>query len=131
MNEAVIALGSNINPRKNTDAALDAVSKTFRVIKKSQFIFTEPLGYENQPDFLNGSVLIQTGMKEAEITNELKQIESKLGRRRNSFRNGPRKIDLDLVLFNGRVLDEDVFERDFLQRSIRELLPGLKLNERF
>ncbi|HET6528428.1 MAG TPA: 2-amino-4-hydroxy-6-hydroxymethyldihydropteridine diphosphokinase [Balneolaceae bacterium] len=127
MNEAVIALGSNINPKENVNAALDAIDKAFSLIKKSQFIFTKPLGYENQPDFLNGAVLIQTVMEKAGITDELKRIETKLGRKRKGHKNGPRTIDLDLVLFNERVLDDDVFERDFLKQSIQELLPGVKL----
>lgn len=129
MNDAVIALGSNINPRKNTEAALRAIAEAFTLIKKSQFIFTEPIGYKNQPDFLNGSVLVQTELGETEINDELKQIENKLGRKRNGLRYGPRTIDLDLVLFNGRVMDEDVFERDFLKRSIQELLPRVELGE--
>lgn len=129
MNDAVIALGSNINPRKNTETALRAIAEAFTLIKKSQFIFTEPIGYKNQPDFLNGSVLVQTELGETEINDELKQIENKLGRKRNGLRYGPRTIDLDLVLFNGRVMDEDVFERDFLKRSIQELLPRVELGE--
>lgn len=130
MNKAIIALGSNINPRKNVDAALEKIAQTFLLINKSGFVFTEPVGYKNQPDFLNGSVLIETDMKEKEITSELKQMENEMGRERNGNKNGPRKIDLDLVLFKGQVLDDDVFERDFLKRSIQELLPGAKLNNR-
>ncbi len=129
MNRAVIALGSNIKPKENTEAALSELSKAFSLIKKSQFIFTEPVGYKDQPDFLNGSVLIETSSEKAKASAALKKIENKLGRQRNGHKYGPRKIDLDLVLWNGRILDTDIFERDFLKRSVREVLPHVKFND--
>lgn len=126
MNRAVIALGSNIEPHSNIVAALEILSKTFSIVKESRFVFTEPVGYKNQLDFLNGVVLVDTSLMEADIIAQLKRIEQKLGRRRNVRKDGPRKIDLDLVLFNGQILDDDVHERKFLRQSILELLPDFK-----
>ncbi|HYW34595.1 MAG TPA: 2-amino-4-hydroxy-6-hydroxymethyldihydropteridine diphosphokinase [Balneolaceae bacterium] len=129
MNKAVIALGSNIAPRQNIKAALESISKTFSLIKKSRFVFTEPIGYKDQPDFLNGAVLIETAFGQAEIVAKLKAIEQKIGRRRDGRKDGPRRIDLDLVIWNGRIIDNDVYERDFLRRSIREVLPDFKFHQ--
>lgn len=127
MNKAVIALGSNIQPEKNTEIALKNLAEKFSLINKSQFKYTEPIGYKNQPNFLNGAVLIETTLNRPEIEFILKEIEQKIGRKRNGRNDGPRKIDLDLVLYNGRILDNDVHEREFLRQSIQELLPGLTL----
>jgi 2-amino-4-hydroxy-6-hydroxymethyldihydropteridine diphosphokinase len=120
-------LGSNIEPEKHITEAMQALAQAFSVLKKSQFIYTDPVGYKDQPDFLNGSVLVETAFEKREIVATLKEIENKLGRQRNGKKNGPRRIDLDLLLFNGQITDKDIFERDFLKRSIRELLPEIKL----
>ena len=127
MNEGVIALGSNINPKENIPAAIAEISNNFQLIKRSEFIFTKPLGYTDQPDFLNGTVLVQSPDDKDNIIDKLKGIEQQMGRRRTGRRDGPRKIDLDLVLFNDQILDADVYERDFLKHSIKQILPGIKL----
>lgn len=125
MNRAVIALGSNIRPEANTEAALGHLSQLFDLVDKSCFKYTRPVGYKDQPDFLNGAVLVETGLKELKIEAILKEIEQKLGRKRDGRKDGPRTIDLDLVVYNDRIMDEDVYERDFLQESIKELVPDL------
>ncbi|WP_340102563.1 2-amino-4-hydroxy-6-hydroxymethyldihydropteridine diphosphokinase [Rhodohalobacter sp. 8-1] len=123
MNRAVIAIGSNINPQENVTDALNYITKSFSLVKKSRFIYTEPLGFKNQPNFLNGAVLIETASGETDIITKLKEIEQNLGRERKGRKDGPRRIDLDLVVYNGRIIDNDVFERDFLRQSIRQVLP--------
>lgn len=123
MNRAVIAMGSNINPRENIRAALNYITKSFSLVKKSRFVYTKPLGFKNQPNFLNGAVLIETASRETDIITNLKEIEQALGRERKGRKDGPRRIDLDLVVYNGRIIDDDVFERNFLRQSIREVLP--------
>lgn len=126
MNEAVIALGSNINPEKNIPLALDNIKREFQLLRQSEFVYTEPIGYNKQPDFLNGAVLIRTPAAAEEVTATLKDIERHMGRRKNTPKYGPRKIDLDMVVFNGKVTDEDVFERSFLRNSIQEVLPDFE-----
>lgn len=126
MNKAVVALGSNIDPEYHTPAAIDALSEHFSMIRQSEFVYTKPLGYEDQDDFLNGAVLVETPNQTGEIETVLKEIEHDLGRERTANINGPRKIDLDLVLMNGSVIDEDVYERSFLQDAITEVLPNFK-----
>lgn len=127
MNKAVIALGSNIMPETKIPEALDVISQVFLLKKKSRFVYTRPVGYEEQDDFLNGAVLVETERGEKEIISTLKDIEQKLGRKRDGRKDGPRKIDLDLVLFNDRIVDDDVFELDFLKRSVQQVLPQFKL----
>ena len=129
MNSAVIALGSNIEPEKHIKQALKAIEDAFQLRRKSDFIYTPPIGIEEQPDFLNGVALVESEESRKDITVRLKQIEDAMGRDRSGKKYGPRRIDLDLVVFNNHIVDEDVYERDFLQRAIHEVLPELDLDK--
>jgi len=91
MIEGVIALGSNIDPEENISLALDKIAERFQLQKKSKFVYTKPLGYIDQPDFLNGSVLIRTPAREEVLIASLKVIEHEMGRRRSGLKNGPEK----------------------------------------
>jgi 2-amino-4-hydroxy-6-hydroxymethyldihydropteridine diphosphokinase len=130
MNKAVIALGSNIEPEENIEKALHKLSHMFNLLQKSGFVFTEPVGYKNQPDFLNGSVLIKTPFGKEDLIKALKKIEVQLGRTKRAHKNGPRKIDLDLIVFNGCIVDDEVLKRDFLKASLLKLLPDFQLGKR-
>lgn len=125
MNKAVIAMGSNIDPEYHIPYALKAIDEKFTICKMSDFIYTKPLLYENQDNFLNGSILIETDMNQPEIVVELKAIEDEMRRDRNKPKNGPRKIDLDLVVFNHDIVDEDVYKRKFLKEEVLELIPDI------
>lgn len=120
--EAIISLGSNIDPEQNIENALKELGQHFVILKKSGFIYTEPLLYENQPKFLNGAVLLKTELARDELKAELKKIESGLGRVRTSNKNGPRTIDLDILLFDGEIVDEDYYARNFLQQFVQDLI---------
>lgn len=122
-NKGIIGIGSNIEPEANVKKALKEINQVFLLTKKSKFIYTEPLLFLEQAYFLNGAVLIETELKSSEIISELKLIEKKLGRIRTENKNSPRTIDLDLIIFNNTILDDDVYERDFLKASIKELMP--------
>jgi 2-amino-4-hydroxy-6-hydroxymethyldihydropteridine diphosphokinase len=127
MNEYVISLGSNINPESNISKAKTELRKITEVIKESNFIFTKPLLFSDQPDFLNGVILIRSDMDIPTLKDRLMLIETRLGRVRNFEKNGPRTIDLDIIVCNNRVVDDDVFERDFLQKAITEVKPGFNI----
>ncbi len=60
----------------------------------------------------------------------LKNLEKKLGRVKSENKDGPRTIDLDIIVWNGKVVDSEVYEREFLINSINELLPELKLRQK-
>ncbi|OGX05526.1 MAG: 2-amino-4-hydroxy-6-hydroxymethyldihydropteridine diphosphokinase [Omnitrophica WOR_2 bacterium GWA2_47_8] len=126
MNTAVIGLGSNISPQKNIKAAQDILSKEFNVLAESKFTKTKPVGPIKQPDFLNGAVLISTDLNQQKLKSKLAKIEKKLGRTSLTHHFGPRTIDLDILIFNGRVVEDDFYERDFVRKSVLELLPDLK-----
>ena len=102
MNRAYIALGSNIAPRMDyLLQAIEAIGdvKQMSVVKKSSIYETEPVGYENQENFLNQVVEITTQYSPLELLEACQLIENKLGRERD-IRWGPRTIDLDILLYN-------------------------------
>lgn len=101
------------------------MEKAHRLVRSSGFVQTEPVGYKEQPPFTNGAWLIETRMMLSELTEWLHILEDRLGRVRTENRFGPRTIDLDLVVWNGEIVDEDVFERDFLNKAVLEVLPGI------
>ncbi len=121
---AVISLGSNINARRNFESALQLLAGYFKVGAVSSFVTTRPIGITDQPDFLNGAVLIRTEKSRDEVRVILKQIEDQLGRDRSEAKFGPRTIDLDIVVWNNEVVDNDYYDRDFLKKSVDEVLNG-------
>lgn len=127
LNEVVIGIGSNINPKINIKKTKELISTKARILKISSFIETVPLGVKKQNNFINGSILITTDMNKNALEFWLRNLEDKLGRMRTLNKYGPRTIDLDILVWNGKVIDGDVYKRSFLRSSIEELLPDLKL----
>ena len=126
MNQVVIAIGSNIDPEKNIRMAIAKIRVNFELRAESAFVTTKPIGNTDQPDFTNGALLISTHLKPPELKRWLKNVEKKLGRTKSQDKNGPRTIDLDIAVWNGKIVDNDVHERNFLKNAVFELLPSLK-----
>lgn len=127
-NRAVIGLGSNINPEENIHKAKEEIASVLKLVKSSSFVETEPVGFKEQDKFLNGALLIETDMDIRGLKSWLKSLEVKLGRAKTDNRDGPRTIDLDILVWNGKVVDQEVYEREFLRESIKEILPELDLS---
>jgi len=126
MNRAVIGIGSNIKPYKNIEAAKKRIANQFAIVAESKIIKTKPIGFLNQPDFLNGVILVETPLDRKEVKYFLREIETQLHRIRTENKYGPRTIDLDILVWNETVVDEDVYNRQFLKQAIREILPEFK-----
>jgi len=126
MNQAIIAVGSNIDPDTNIAKAREILARDFEVVAETDFVSTKPVGYTQQPDFLNGAVLVRTDLKLEPLRQHLKRIEDTLGRRRSVLTFGPRTVDLDIVVWNGKLLDPDFYEREYLKKAVLELEPNLK-----
>lgn len=121
MNTAIIGIGSNIEAEKNIAKMLDILNDYVQVNKVSSMIKTKPIGIINQPDFTNGAVKIQTDLHRQKLNQLLKEIEDKMGRDRSVPKFGKRCIDLDIVIWNGEVVDPDFYSRDFLRKSVSEI----------
>ena len=125
--EVVIGLGSNIDPEANLEQAVQELKSRFKVSKRSQWTRTKPVGIQDQPDFYNGALLLETELEQQSLKKELKRIEDLLGRDRSLPKFGPRTIDLDILIWNKKVVDEDYYERDFLRKGVEEVIPDLEL----
>lgn len=125
MNSAIIGLGSNIDAPNNILKAKSILAEHFKILKVSTFVSTKPVGHLQQPDFINGAVLLKTFLNLSQVKKTLKIIESQLGRRPSPDKFGPRTIDLDIIVWNNQVIDQDFYNREYLRKSALELLPDL------
>lgn len=120
-NIVIIGIGSNINADTNIPRMLEILKTKVNVLKVSSFLKTKPIGIVNQPDYTNGAVKVETELNQKNLIIVLKEIEDQMGRDRTSLKFGPRCIDLDIVVWNGKIKDKDYYTRDFLQKSVGEL----------
>ncbi|MBN2129970.1 MAG: 2-amino-4-hydroxy-6-hydroxymethyldihydropteridine diphosphokinase [Sedimentisphaerales bacterium] len=127
---AFIAVGANIEPQRNIRAALTLLQQYTQVLASSTFYRTEPVGRPGQPHFINGVWLIRPQRGPREVRDEiLHPVERQLGRRRTADKYAPRPIDLDLILYDDRVVcDGDLtlphgdLRRPFVCVPVLELL---------
>ena len=122
MNLAIIGIGSNVDAEKNIEQMLKVLGKHVQIVQISTFLKTKPIGITNQPDFTNGAVKVSTKLDRTNLEVLLKSIEDQMGRDRSAPKFGPRNIDLDLVVWNGEIVDDDYYTRDFLQKSVAEVI---------
>ncbi len=122
MNVGVIGIGSNLNAEENISKMLEILKTKVDVLKVSRFSKTAALGIRNQPDFTNGAVKVKSILDQKDLNRLLKDIEDEMGRDRSTPKYGPRCIDLDIVAWNGTIVDQDYYTRDFLRKAVDELL---------
>lgn len=137
MKKAVIGLGTNIGDRKenilNAYSALEKVPG-IHLLRNSSVWETEPWGYEDQPSFYNSVIEIATDLPPHALLGVCLGIEAALGRIR-SFKNGPRIIDLDLLIYEGAEIGDEnltvphprMGERAFVLVPLSELFPDMNI----
>jgi len=129
-----IGLGANLGDREATiRAALERLDaeEGIEVVRVSLLRETDPVGYADQPRFLNGVAELETELSPGELLERLLAVERDLGRVRQGPRYGPRTIDLDLLLYGDAVVDEPgleiphprMTERRFVLEPLAELDP--------
>ena len=134
MRTLFLSIGSNIEPEKNLPEAVLLLSKLVDLIRISNAYRTEAVGPVGQPDFVNAAVLCSTQLQPAALRLELRHIESTLGRVRTRNKFGPRTVDLDIVLFGERIIndheltipDPQLIERGYLAMIVSELDPAFR-----
>jgi len=126
MNRVIIGLGSNVDSDRNIKSAKEILAQKFHVLRESAFKTTKPVGNIEQDDFINGAVLIETGLTAKRLKEILGGIESDLGRNSPADHYGPRTIDLDIITWNTDIVDQDFYRRDYLRESVLELIPDIK-----
>ena len=125
LHQIYLLLGSNIDPVSNLREAL-------KILRGSCMVKAASNAWENYafgspgPNFINIAVLIETDLSLQDLkASILNPIESSLGRIRTKDKNSPRTIDVDVIIFDGRILDQNIWERLHLALPVSELLPDL------
>jgi len=116
LNQVIIGVGSNIDPDKNICLARDIIKSNFYWLSETPPVKTKAIGDSEAADYLNCCYFIETKLQISELKKKLVDIEI----------IQPRSIDLDIVIWNEKVVDEDFYSRDFLRKAVLELLPELK-----
>jgi 2-amino-4-hydroxy-6-hydroxymethyldihydropteridine diphosphokinase len=140
MRTAYIALGSNLGNRAQTlAAATERLGSLGRVAVRSSVYETEPVGYHEQPAFLNAVLALETELEPLELLQGLLAIERELGRdRSHGVVNGPRTLDLDLLLMGDAIVASEeltlphpaLTERRFVLVPLAEIAPHLRHPQR-
>ena len=136
---AAIALGSNLESRfgdreGNLWEAVERIRELGEVKAVSSSYDTEPVGYLDQPRFLNAALVLETSLEPTELMRALLEVEQAMGRERvGAVAKGPRVIDLDLLLYGQAVVNTteltlphpEMMERRFVLEPLAEIAPGM------
>lgn len=124
-NNVILLLGSNINPEKHINRALDLLARQTHLVARSRIWETAAVG-SSGPNFLNVAVNISTELNISEIKAEvITPVENRLGRVRTDDKFAPRTMDIDIIVFNDRILDANLWEKAFIALPVSELSPNL------
>ncbi len=135
MHTVYLGLGSNqsdpINQIKNATELIEKI-ETSKITKKSSLYESLPVGYLDQPNFINQVISVQTSLSPAELFERFQQIEFQL-KRVKKIVNGPRTIDIDILLFNQEIiLTKDLtiphprmLDRAFVMIPLLEIEPNI------
>ncbi|HCH0658349.1 TPA: 2-amino-4-hydroxy-6-hydroxymethyldihydropteridine diphosphokinase [Enterobacter asburiae] len=136
MTLAYIAIGSNLaSPLEQVNAAVQALGEIpqSEIVAVSSFYRTPPLGPQDQPDYLNAAVALETALDADTLLDNTQRIELQQGRVRKAERWGPRTLDLDIMLFGHETINTerltvphyDMKNRGFMLWPLFEVAPDL------
>ena len=140
MTLAYIAIGSNLaSPLEQVNAAVQALGEIpqSKIVAVSSFYRTPPLGPQDQPDYLNAAVVLETALDAETLLDNTQRIELQQGRVRKAERWGPRTLDLDIMLFGDEVINTerltvphyDMKNREFVIVPLNDIAQDLVLPE--
>jgi 2-amino-4-hydroxy-6-hydroxymethyldihydropteridine diphosphokinase len=138
---AYIGLGSNLaGPRNQVERGLNGLGSLplSQLLSRSHLYRSAPWGVRDQPEFINAVAGIETALSPQALMQAMLAIERDFGRDRSGDRWGPRILDLDLLLFADRVIDEPglrvphphLHERAFVLLPLAEIAPDLQVPKR-
>jgi 2-amino-4-hydroxy-6-hydroxymethyldihydropteridine diphosphokinase len=139
MQTAYIGMGGNLAswagaPEATLEAAARRLESLGRVARRSSLYSTAPVGFAAQPRFVNAVVELETEMEPQELLEKLQGIELEFGRNRSAgIANGPRTLDLDILLFGNQIISEPglevphprLAERAFVLVPLNEIAAGV------
>ncbi|WP_312382690.1 2-amino-4-hydroxy-6-hydroxymethyldihydropteridine diphosphokinase [Atlantibacter subterraneus] len=137
MTRVYLAIGSNLaSPLEQVNAALAALAEIpeSQLVAVSDFYRTPPLGPQDQPDYLNAAVALETALAPEALLDHTQRIELQQGRERKAHRWGPRTLDLDIMLFGEMQIDTprltvphyDMKNRAFMLLPLAQIAPDLR-----
>ena len=137
MTRVYIAIGSNLaSPLEQVNAALAALAEIpeSQIVAVSDFYRTPPLGPQDQPDYLNAAVALDTALAPEALLDHTQRIELQQGRERKAHRWGPRTLDLDIMLFGELQMNTprltvphyDMKNRAFMLLPLAQIAPDLR-----
>jgi 2-amino-4-hydroxy-6-hydroxymethyldihydropteridine diphosphokinase len=133
-----IGIGSNQqDPVKQAQQAIEAIDShpSITIISSSALYCSAPMGPQDQPDYINAVVSIETTLNAEALLDALQSIEQNQGRVRKDNRWGPRTLDLDILLFDNQEINTErlviphygMHEREFVLYPLFEISPNLTL----
>ena len=139
MTTAFLGLGSNLGDRvSNIREAIDRLGRSgeIRVLRISSLYETAPVGFAEQPDFINAVAEIETSVQPLDLLHAILDIEKEMGRVRN-IRWGPRVIDIDLLIYDEISIDlpelvlphPRMGERAFVLAPLAEIAPNQRIGD--
>lgn len=127
-----IGLSTNLNNKEqNLTEATNQLAKLGNILSKSSIYETESWGIDNQPNYLNQVVLLETNIEAEQLLNHLLDIEQKMGRIRE-YKFAPRIIDLDILFYDHQTIEKPgltvphplIAERNFVLAPLNEIAPN-------
>ncbi len=126
LHHVFLSLGSNIDPEKNLKRVISLLFDNNQLIAVSSVWETPPVGTSG-PNFLNAAAKILTPLNPESLKYDiLRPIEAQLGRVRSSDKYAPRTIDLDIIIFDDKLLEPRLWSTAFLAVPMSELLPDFQ-----
>lgn len=125
MHQAILLLGSNIFPVENIPTSIALLQEYCRILSESPVWETQAVGNPG-PNFLNVAVKIETGLASEDFKWQVaRPIEDQLGRVRTPDKNAPRTIDIDIILWDGQVVDANLWTRVYIALPVSALAPDV------
>jgi len=126
MHTTYLLIGSNIQPQINIQAALKLLREKHPIVECSGIWQTTAYGSQG-PDFLNIVVKIESDLDQDAIKEQIiRPIETQLKRERFANKNAPRTVDVDIIIYDEKVIDQGLWNKFFITVPVAELLPQLK-----
>lgn len=138
MSIAYIGLGSNLaDPQRQIQLAIEAIKQieSSEICQISSLYYSRPMGPQDQPDYMNAVLALETQLSAIALLDQLQAIENKAGRVRKENRWGARILDLDILLFDDQVINNErltvphygMKEREFVLIPLAQINPQLRL----
>ena len=121
MNTAIIMLGSNVDAENNLQLAKEKLCTIFEIVRESAVVKSKPQGENYKSEFLNKAIILSSDDNENGTISIFKDIELELGRTQHSKLKGTIPIDIDLIFWNDKLVNQDYTQFEFVRTCVDEI----------